>query len=167
MYFAFGAVSGVTLPPTATRPRDPSVPSVQRNTPRETTAARSRAARWEKAACAHTLRQSARTAEALVERGRMPAGPRGSPSTQQGGGGRHPHHGGRRGGKLPVRRPRVSRRADRRSILSPRLGWRVWRSRSPAFRLKLFIIFPFVFLFFLFFCHRWNGGKEILGIPSL
>ena len=56
MLFAFGVVSGVTLPLIAMRPRNPSVPSALWNTPRETTAARLRAAGWEEAACAHTLR---------------------------------------------------------------------------------------------------------------
>ena len=32
-------------------------------------------------------------------------------------------------------KPRVSRKTDRRSSFWPRLGWRVWRSRSPAVRM--------------------------------
>ena len=121
--FAFGAVSGVTLPLIVTRPRNLGVLSALRNTPQETTAARLRAAGWEKAACAHTLRQSARTVEALMGREQMLARPRGSPSMQKGGGGHHPRHGGRRG-RLPVWRPQASRRAGRRS------KWRRWKGKS-------------------------------------
>ena len=123
MCFAFDAVSGVTSPPTATRPRHPSVLSARGSTPRETTAALLRDAGWEEAVCAHTLRQSARTVEALMGRGRMPARPGGSLSTQRGGGDRRTHHEGRRG-RLLVRRPRASRRRYRRS------RWRRWRERS-------------------------------------
>ena len=81
MLFAFDVVSGVISPLIATRPRNLGVLSVPWNTPQETTAARLRAAGCEEAACAHTLRRSARTVEALMGREQMLARPRGSPST--------------------------------------------------------------------------------------
>ena len=61
MLFVFDVVSGVILPLTATRPRDPGVLSAPRNTPQETTAARLRAAEWEEAVtmCPHTTAKCA------------------------------------------------------------------------------------------------------------
>ena len=52
--------------PTATRPRGPGVLSALRSMLRGTTVAQLRAAGWEEAICAHTLRQSARTVEVLT-----------------------------------------------------------------------------------------------------
>ena len=173
MLFAFVAASGVTSPHTAMRPRNPGVPSVPRSTPQETIAARLRAAGWEEAACVHTLRQSARTVEALMERERMLARPRGSPSTQPGGGGRHPRHEGRRE-RLLVRRPRASRRADRRSRWGRRREGSMGPGRSSgpmslSFPLSLVYVSggDVVFSPFLCLLFRWSWGKVDVVKPPL
>ena len=75
----------------------------------------------------HTPR-SAQTAEVLTAQELMAVWPRRSPSMHLGGGGHHPHRGGRRGGRLPVMRPRTRRggRTYRRS------RWRRQKVRSTG-----------------------------------
>ena len=124
MHFVCGAEGGDMSPPTA-RPRTPSVLSARQGMLRETTDARLRDVGWEEAACVHTLRQSAQTVEVLMAQGRMPARPRRSPSTQQGGGGHRPHHEGRRGGRSLAPRPRALRRRRYR-----RSRWRRRKERG-------------------------------------
>ena len=126
MHFACGVGSGVMPPPTV-RPRTLSVPSARRGTLRRTTGALLRAAGWEEAACAYTLRQNAQTVEVLTAQGLMPAWPRRLPNMHRGGGGRHPHHEGKRGGRFLELRPRASRRRTYR-----RSRWRRQETRSTG-----------------------------------
>ena len=169
MCFAYGVVSGVMSPPTATRPRGPGVLSALRSMLRGATVARLRVVGWEEAVCAHTLQQSVRTVGVLTAQGPMPAQPGRSPSTQRGGGGRRPHHGGSRGGRLLVLRRQVSRRrASRRSRVPPSRRWRRWRSRGLVLwgRRECLVFFFFVSVlsvFFFSFCVGRTGEKEISG----
>ena len=162
------AASGDTSPHTTRRP-NPSVLSALENTKRQTTGARSKGARWERAAHALMGRYSAPTAEDLTGRERMLARPRGRPGRRPGSGARHPQDGRRRarGPRYPrsePRPPRGKRRVKRRLLSWGRKGpfrrvWK-WRSRGRGLFCFPFLSFPFLNDFIFSLCKAGYGEQE-------